>query len=123
MTSKVALVGQARGGVTAARRRHVGSLCGLLLRRAYPRESSPLSARAMVMFFAWTSSPTNSISFFMVCLLLVGLTIGDAAPAVLPQRMRRCTVLPCNPRIRQSFKHTTFPFRKRCAPRIGSHKV
>ena len=33
MTSKVALVGQARGEVTVARRRHVGSLCGLLLRR------------------------------------------------------------------------------------------
>ena len=62
-------------------------------------------------------------SFFMVCFLLVGLTIGDAAPAVLPQRMRRCTVLPGNPRIRHSFKHTTFPFEKRCAPRIGSHKV
>jgi hypothetical protein len=73
--------------------------------------------------FAWTSSPTNSSSFFMVSLLLVGLTIGDAAPAVLPQRLRRCTALPCNPRIRQSFKHTTFPFEKRCAPRIGSHKV
>ena len=46
-----------------------------------------------------------------------------AAPAVLPHKMRRCTVLPCNPRIRQSFRHTASLFRKRCAPRIGSHKV
>ena|GEM_PF-4392033 len=30
MTSKVTLVGQARGEVTDARRRHAGSLCGLL---------------------------------------------------------------------------------------------
>ena len=124
MTSKVALVGQARGEVTVARRRHVGSLCGMLLRRASPRESSPLSARAMVMFLAWTSSPTNSSFFFMACLLFVGFIIGDAAPAVIPQRMRQGTVPPVQPAtLTHSFNHPASLFRKRCAHREGGRKV
>ena len=45
------------------------------------------------------------------------------APAVLPQSLRLCPVLPDNPRIGHSFKHTNSFFRNRCAPREGSHKV
>ena len=42
------------------------------------------SARARARLFAWTSSPTNRSSFFMVCLLCVGSFMGDAAPAGAP---------------------------------------
>ena len=60
--------------------------------------------------------------FIMVCLLCIGLLTGDTALAVLPP-LRQRPVLPDNPRLRHSFKHTNFLFRIRCAPSVGSDKV
>jgi hypothetical protein len=89
-------------------------------------------------FSAWTSSPTKSRDFFMVCLLSEGSFIGDiasgsprdlrplvpyaAASAMIP-RVRLCTVRPRNPRRSLSCKVTALLFQTRCAPRKGSHKV
>ena len=101
--------------------------------RPRPRESrregpGPLRSELFLKtpglgFFAWTSSPMNSSCFCMVRLLCAGFIIGDAASAVIPQSMRQGPVLPGNPRLRHSFKHTAFPFRNRCAHGKGSHKV
>jgi hypothetical protein len=50
-----------------------------------------------VISLAWTSSPTNSKEFFMVCLLSEsGFFIGDAAPAVIPH-LRQGTDLSAQP--------------------------
>ena len=92
-------------------------------RNAAPRYRPP-GASAMVMAFAWTLSPTNNRSFFMVWLtpfcrpsgpafggsvsaslrlLCIGLLTGDTATAVTPP-LRLCAVLPRNPRHRLSVK-------------------
>jgi len=76
----------------------------------------------MVMFFAWTLSPMNRCSFFIVCLLFAGFISGDAAPAVLPH-LRQGTVYPAPTRHCHSFDHATSFLRKRCARLEDSHKV
>jgi hypothetical protein len=73
----------------------------------------------MVMFLAWTSSPTNSSFFFMACLLFVGFIIGDAASAVIPQRMGQGTVPPAQPATLPLLQAHRFPFQKTLRSRGG----
>jgi hypothetical protein len=64
------------------------------------------------MFLAWKSSPTNSSFFFIVCMLFLGFIIGDAAPAVIPERMRQGTVPPVQPATLPRLQAHRFPFQK-----------
>jgi hypothetical protein len=64
------------------------------------------------MFLAWTSSPTNSSFFSMVCMSFLGFNIGDAAPPVIPQRMRQGTVFPVQPATLPLLLPHRFPFQK-----------
>jgi hypothetical protein len=66
----------------------------------------------MVKFLAWTSSPTNSSFFSMVCMSFLGFNIGDAAPAVIPQRMRQGALHRAQPVTLPLLQAHRFPFQK-----------
>ena len=61
--------------------------------------------------FAWTSSPTNSRRFLMMCLLFADFIIGDAAPAVLPH-LRQGSLHRAQPATSQLRQAHHFPSQK-----------
>jgi hypothetical protein len=93
-----------------------------VIRAIKARFGLPSRATARVMFCAWTSSPTKSRDFFMVCMMLVGSFIGDAAPTLIPSQ-RLCTALPRKPRSGLRIKRTALLSQTRCASTEASHKV